>query len=59
MNVSSYLNDPSDAVTMTVQFAMLPSGVNHVASVQVNGVSKQMTVAISNSNYQLAQGQSM
>ncbi len=31
MNISSYLNDPSDAVTMTVQFAKLPSGVNHVA----------------------------
>ena len=55
MNVSSYLNDPSDAVTMTVQFAMLPSGVNHVASTQINGVSKQITVAITNSNYQMGQ----
>jgi hypothetical protein len=55
MNVSSYLNDPSDAVTMTVQFAELPSGVNHVASTQVNGISKQMTVAITNSNYQMGQ----
>jgi hypothetical protein len=55
MNVSSYLNDPSDAVTMTVQFAELPSGVNHVASTQINGVSKQMTVAITNSNYQMGQ----
>jgi hypothetical protein len=55
MNVSSYLNDPSDAVTMTVSFAMLPSGVNHVASTQINGVSKQMTVAITNSNYQMGQ----
>ncbi len=55
MNVSSYLNEPSDAVTMAVQFAMLPSGVNHVASTQINGVSKQMTVAITNSNYQMGQ----
>jgi len=55
MNVSSYLNDPSDAVTMSVQFAELPSGVNHVASTQVNGISKQMTVAITNSNYQMGQ----
>ena len=59
INVSSYLDDPKDAVTLSVQFAKLPSGVNHVASIQVNGVSKQMTVAISNSNYQPAQGQSM
>jgi hypothetical protein len=55
MNVSSYLSGPSDAVTMAVQFAMLPSGVNHVASTQINGVSKQMTVAITNSNYQMGQ----
>jgi hypothetical protein len=53
INVSSYLNDPSDAVTESVQFAKLPSGVNHVASVQVNGVSKQLGVNIQNSNYQL------
>jgi hypothetical protein len=55
MNVSSYLSGPSDVVTMSVQFAMLPSGVNHVASTQINGVSKQMTVAITNSNYQMGQ----
>jgi hypothetical protein len=52
MNVATYLTDPKDAVTMAVQFAKLPSGVNHVASTQVDGVSKQMTVAIQNSNYQ-------
>jgi hypothetical protein len=51
MNVSSYLDDPSNAVTMAVQFAKLPSGINHVAGVQINGLSKQMTVAITNSNY--------
>jgi hypothetical protein len=55
LNVSSYLNDPSDAVTMSVQFAKLPNGLNHVATTQINGVSKQMTVAIQNSNYQPAQ----
>jgi len=55
VQVASYLSDPSDAVTMSIQFAKLPSGVNHVDSVQVNGESKQMTVAIQNSNYQLAQ----
>jgi len=55
MNVSSYLDDPKDAVTLSVQFAKLPSGVNHVASVQINGISKQMTVAMTNSNYQPAQ----
>ena len=55
LQVASYLTDPKDAVTMAVQFAKLPSGVNHVATAQINGVSKQMTVAIQNFNYQLSQ----
>jgi hypothetical protein len=55
LQVSSYLTDPKDAVTMAVQFAKLPSGVNHVATVQIDGVSKQMTVAIQNLNYQVSQ----
>ncbi len=52
INVASYLSDPSDAVTESVQFAKLPSGVNHVASVTINGASKQLGVNIQNSNYQ-------
>jgi len=52
--VNSYLNDPSDAVKISVQFAKIPNGPNHVASMLVNGVSKQLTVNIQNSNYQLA-----
>jgi hypothetical protein len=55
LQVSSYLSDPKDAVTMAVQFAALPAGVNHVSTAQINGVSKQMTVAIQNFNYQLSQ----
>lgn len=55
LQVSTYLTDAKDAVTLAVQFAKLPSGVNHVATVQVDGVSKQMTVAIQNANYQSAQ----
>jgi hypothetical protein len=55
LQIASYLSDPKDAVTIAVQFAKLPGGVNHVATAQINGVSKQMTVAIQNFNYQLAQ----
>jgi hypothetical protein len=55
LQIGSYLTDPKDAVTITVQFAKLPAGVNHVATAQINGVSKQMTVAIQNFNYQLSQ----
>jgi hypothetical protein len=52
VRVSSYLNDPSDAVTISAEFAQLPDGTNHVASTLINGVSKQLTVNQQNSNYQ-------
>jgi len=53
VQVSSYLSDPKDEVTMTVQFSRLSTtGVNHVATAQLNGISKHMTVAIQNFNYQ-------
>ncbi|MGC2545218.1 MAG: hypothetical protein WA426_05185, partial [Silvibacterium sp.] len=54
LRVSTYLNDPKDAVTIAAQFAKLPNGINHVSSTQINGVSKQLTVVTQNSNYQLA-----
>ncbi len=52
IHVDSYLSQPSDAVTIAVQFAKLPDGTNHVATNQVNGVSKQLGVMIQNSAYQ-------
>jgi hypothetical protein len=52
IKVATYLTDPSDAVTIGVQFAKLPDGTNHVATNQVNGVSKQLGVLIQNSGYQ-------
>jgi len=53
VRVASYLNDPSDAVTISAGFAQLPDGTNHVASTLINGVSKQLTVNEQNSNYQM------
>lgn len=52
LQISSYLDDPSNAVTISAQYAQLPNGPNHVASMIVNGVSKELTVQIQNSNYQ-------
>ena len=51
VRVASYLNGPSDAVTISAEFAQLPDGTNHVASTLINGVSKQLTVNEQNSNY--------
>jgi hypothetical protein len=52
LRVSTYLEDPKDAVTIAAQFAKLPDGTNHVSGTQINGVSKQLTVVTQNSNYQ-------
>jgi hypothetical protein len=52
MQISSYLDQPNDAVNINVQFSKLPNGTNHVSNVLVNGVSKQLTVQMQNSNYQ-------
>ena len=52
VQVNSYLNDPTDAVTISAQFAQLPDGTNHAANTLVNGVSKQLTVSEQNSSYQ-------
>lgn len=52
VRVASYLSTPSDAVNISAQFTQIPGGPNHVASTQVDGVSKHLTVATQNSNYQ-------
>lgn len=53
LEVNSYLNDPKDAVTISAQFAKLSDGTNHVATTQIDGVSKHLTVNEQNSNYQM------
>ena len=39
---------------INIQYAKIPNGPNHPANILVNGVSKQLTVNIQNSNYQMA-----
>lgn len=52
LSIATYLNDPSDAVTVTAEFSGIPGGPNHVASETINGQSKHLTIVIQNSNYQ-------
>ena len=52
LSIATYLDDPKDAVNVTVQFAGMPGGPNHVSGETINGVSKQLTIVIQNSNYQ-------
>lgn len=51
IQVSSYLTDPNDAVTMDIRFAKLPDGTNHVSGMTVNGVAKQLSIQDRNSDY--------
>lgn len=52
LQVASYMDDAKDAMNLTVQFERLPDGTNHVSNLVIDGVSKQLNVAIQNSNYQ-------
>ncbi len=52
LQIQSYLSDPKDAVTIAAQYSQLPDGTNHVSTMQINGVSKQLLVTTQNSNYQ-------
>ena len=51
--IATYLSDPSDAVTVDVRFARVPGGGPfHLSTEAINGVSKQLTIEILNTNYQ-------
>lgn len=52
LSIATWLDDPKDAVNVNVSFSGFPGGPNHVSAETINGVSKQLTVAIQNSNYQ-------
>jgi hypothetical protein len=51
-SVTSYLNDPSDVVTMQALFGTLPDGTRYVSKVTVNGATKNLTIAQTSSNFQ-------
>jgi hypothetical protein len=52
VQIASYMNDPKDAMNLTVRFSRLPDGTNHVDGMVMDGVSKQLNIATQNSNYQ-------
>jgi hypothetical protein len=52
LSINTYLNEPSDAVTVSVEFTRIPNGPNHLSGQTVNGASKHLTIAVQNSNYQ-------
>jgi hypothetical protein len=52
LSIESYLDDPKDAVKADAEFSPIPGGPNHISSATINGVSKQLTITVQNSNYQ-------
>jgi hypothetical protein len=52
LNVGTYMDDPKDAVTLTVQMASLPDGTNHVEQTVLDATAKKLQVTTTNSNYQ-------
>lgn len=51
IQVNSYLQDPGDKATIAIEFAQVPNGPTHASLITVNGVSKQLTVTLKNSDY--------
>ncbi len=49
--VNSYLDDPSDAVTLTTDFATLPDGTNYLAHAMLDGTSKQIRINTTNTGH--------
>jgi hypothetical protein len=55
LNVKTYMQQPSDAVTLDTRFASLPDGTNYPQESALNMAAKQMVVTTTNSNYQKLQ----
>ena len=52
VSIATYIDEPSDEVTVSAQFTGIPGGPHHVSSETINGVKKQLTIVIQNSDYQ-------
>ena len=52
LNVSTYMGEAKDAVTLQVQMASLPDGTNYAQQTILNASAKQLVVTTTNSNYQ-------
>lgn len=52
VNVNTYLDDPKEVVTLSVQMASLPDGTNYTQQSVLNATAKQLQVTTTNSNYQ-------
>jgi hypothetical protein len=49
--VSTYLDDPKDAVELLIQFGLLPDGTTYPTSVNLNAQAKKIKVQVTNADY--------
>jgi len=52
VNVNTYMDNPKDSVTLTVQMASLPDGTNYAQQTALDATAKKLQVTKTNSNYQ-------
>jgi len=57
LNVNTYMDDPKDVVTLTVQMASLPDGTSYPQQTVLNATAKKLQVTTTSSNYQMLGGQ--
>jgi hypothetical protein len=52
LDVNTYMDDPKDAVTLTVKFASLPDGTNYPQQTVLDATAKELQVTTTSSGYQ-------
>jgi hypothetical protein len=52
LNISTYMGEEKDAVTLKVQMGTLPDGTSYEQQSVLNATAKQLVVTTTNSNYQ-------
>src|SRR5271167_2124011 len=51
LTIATYLDEPSDPLRISVNFASLPDGTSHVSAGTIESVSKQLNISTQNSDY--------
>jgi len=55
LSVKTYMQQPSEAVTLDTNFASLPDGINYAQKTVLNATAKKLIVTTTNSHYQKLQ----
>jgi hypothetical protein len=53
LNINTYMGEVKDAVTLQVQMATLPNGINYSQQTVLNATAKQLAVTTTSSAFEL------